>query len=155
MSDHDYSDNKSSAKINTKDSTLSAEEEKMISEITKALEESLQPTSQEVPTTPELLDLLSFDEVKPPLTLNSDYSTTTSSPVVTPPSPITKEEILDFLQDHETGIDDCPVTGSESGYDSVHSPFSYSSERSEDFSFEQDDCNSNELFQLFPDFLGV
>lgn len=164
---------------------LTAEEEEMICDLTKALEDSLLDyknnvtnTSEhqinaenalskalnlssaqissfenvssnrngatiDIPTTPEILgDILDFEDRLSPFHDSSELLD--FLPSDNPSSPITKEQILDMLQDTPVVKTDS-LSGSESGYDSPYSPLSHASS-SEAFYFENDEF----FAELFP-----
>jgi len=100
----------------------------------------------------ELLDFQGFENVTPVVSDGTEFlNPTTCTAKQSSPScseravsPISKEQILDFLQDKVHSPS--PSVGSESGYDSIRSPSSLGSPDSTDHSMELDMDSFSELF---------
>lgn len=168
VADHDYTKGSHTEDL----LNLTEAEDDLITQLTQAMEEVPQVSikdrapegvrisiadivqpSQDLATPDilkELLDFQGFENVRPVMSDGSEFLNPTTVKGSSPScseravSPISKEQILDFLQDKVHSPS--PSVGSESGYDSVRSPSSLGSPESTDHSMELDMDSFNELF---------
>lgn len=148
VADHDYTKGSHNTDLQL---NLTPAEDDLITQLTKAIDQappvSVQSTSPEGVTisiddfsqqtevgTPDILkELLDFNWLENDMTENSGTNQTLSVNAVKETaqpravSPISKEQILDFLQDKMPSPSHYSIAGSESGYESVTSPRSLGS----------------------------
>lgn len=170
VADHDYTKGSHSEDL----LNLTEAEDDLITQLTQAMEEVPPPVSikdrapegvtisiadivqpsQDLATPDilkELLDFQGFENVTPVMNDGTEFLNPTTTVKESSPSsmeravsPISKEQILSFLQDKVHSPS--PSVGSESGYDSVRSPSSLGSPDSTDHSMELDMDTFSELF---------
>ncbi|XP_042208170.1 LOW QUALITY PROTEIN: uncharacterized protein LOC121856604 [Homarus americanus] len=180
IADHDYT--KGYPTEENLNARLTPAEEDLITQLSNALDEVPTPNIKQISSdgiaisvnelvdqaediaTPDILkDFLDFDiKTSAPVTIPVSETSPgrTKQPVTwRAPSPISKEQILDFLQDKVTSASPASLIGSESGYESLSSPQSLGStdevlspqstgspDEFEDHSLDIDMDSFNELF---------
>lgn len=175
LADHDYTKGyEAKEDLNTR---LTPAEEDLIAQLTSALNEvpaqsiecvstngvtmsidELASPTEDITNSEVLKDFLDFEKIASiSVTKGNETCPRTQSHSTRAPSPISKEQILDFLQDKLTSSSPESLLGSESGYESITSPQSLESfdvlspqslqsDEFEDHSMDFDIDSFNELF---------
>lgn len=161
--DHDYSSRGHHTQQDP-DERLTPAEEELITQLTSALDEVPHSSVKCMPheaaaesqatkdvTTPDIvkdffdfgMDSSIFEEVNSPVT--NVNSTEDHKEIPRIQSPISKEQILDYLQDQVISTSPQSLFGSESGYESSSSPKYFASDDEQNMDFDM-----NSFSELFP-----
>lgn len=161
--DHDYSSRSHHIKQDPNERLTPAEEE-LITQLTSALEEVpnsnvksisspkvSEPQISNDVSTPDIvkdffdfgMDSSMFEEVTLPTTSVKDSESSTEIP--RGQSPISKEQIMDYLQDQAITTSPQSLFGSESGYESSSSPKYFASDDEQNIDFDM-----HSFSELFP-----